>query len=180
MRTRRFSITCLSLAIMMLFSRIFTVSAHSIEVSAATVESASGSNDVMPRSGPNEVLPLGGPYDIGGFTFTNTNLTPVKIPAGRYVDFIILFKKASIDAGLGNVRLTLNVRDASTGQIISKNYVEVADTRPYYDTILATNYIDLGYANRPIQVWFDASSTGQSNGNYRSIEIINFSSFVKN
>lgn len=180
MKTKRFSITCLSLVIMMLLSSIIATPVHAAERETVKTENVSEETDIMPRAGNNEVLPLGGPHVIGNFTFTNTNLTPTKIPEGRYVDFIILFKKASNDAGLGNVKLTLNVRDAITGQIISKNFVQVADTNPYAGTILATNYIDLGYANRPIQIWFDASSTGQSNGNFRSIEIMRFSSFVKN
>lgn len=180
MKTKRFSITCLSLVIMMLLSSVIAIPAHAAERENVKTESVSEETDIMPRAGNNEVLPLGGPYQIGPFTFTDTNLTPTKIPAGRYVDFIILFKKASKDAGLGNVKLTINVRDANTGQILTRDFVQVADTNPYAGTILATNYIDLGYANRPIQIWFDASSTGQSNGNFRSIEIMDFASFVKN
>lgn len=165
----------------MSLTTMFVTPVHAAEMNETASEEALENDETVRRAGPNEVLPLGGPYNIGGFTFTNTNLTPVKIPAGRYVDFIILFRKASNDAGLGNVKLTLNVRDARTGQIISQTYVQAADTTsPFHNTILATNYIDLGYANRPIQIWFDASSTGASNGNYRSIEIIDFSSFVKN
>lgn len=130
-------------------------------------------------SGPNEVLPLNQVYEIGGFTFTDTNLTPVKIPAGRYLKLGINFKKASIDAGLGNVKLTIKVKDANTGAVIA-NSTYTLNAYEGSSRWLTTNKIDLGYANRKIQVWFDASSTGQSNGNYRSIQVLEFKSTVYN
>lgn len=148
-----------ALAIVMVLSMVFTVP--------------------IQAAGTNEVLPIV-TYNIGGFTFTDTNLTPTKIPAGRYITVSATFKKASIDAGLGNVKLSMNIRDAYTGQVISKTYVQPADATGQNWVILLTDKIDLGYANRPIQIWFDASSTGASNGNYRSIEVQFYGSTVSN
>lgn len=126
-----------------------------------------------------ETLPIG--YTrIGGFTFTDTNLTPVKTVSGRYMNIFLHFKKADIDAGIGNVKLTVNVRDANTGQIISPTYVWTADPENKVYTSVVLPKVDLGYSNRRVQIWFDASSTGQSNGNYRSITFSGFNVDVWN
>ncbi len=89
------------------------------------------------------------------------------------------FKKASIDTGIGAVKLTVHVRDAITGQVISENFTADNIATSTW-SVMVTKQIDLGYANRPIQIWFDASSLGQSNGNFRSISVQSLTSNVSN
>lgn len=145
------------------------------EYTNAENDCISSMNLPMPRAG-TEILPKG-IYFIGGFTFTNDNLTPVKTVEGSKIAFSISFRKASIDTGIGNVKLKFQVRDIN-GSALSPVMEEVANTDGSVAT-LATDYIDLGYPGRKIQLWMDASSTGTSNGNYRSIEIYNWCSFVE-
>lgn len=163
-----------ALVAMMVLSTIFSVPTHAAEISNQTETTE---DTPAPRAG-RESLPLG-IYNIGSFTFTDTNLTPVKTPQGRYIAFSMGFKKASIDTGIGAVKLTVHVRDAITGQVISENFTAnniAANTW----SVMVTKQIDLGYANRPIQIWFDASSLGQSNGNFRSISVQSLTSNVSN
>lgn len=163
-----------SVVVLMAFSFIFSVPTYAADNSQILNRESLDDNA---RAG-TEVLPLGD-YIIGSFTFTDTNLTPVKTPAGRYIRLFMGFQKASIDAGLGNVSLTVNIRDARTGQIISQNY-KADNPTPGIWSMLITDQIDLGYANRPIQIWFDATSMGQSNGNFRSITVDSLRSTVSN
>ena len=58
MKTKRFSITCLSLVIMMLLSSVIAIPAHAAETENVKAESVSEETDIMPRAGNNEVLPL--------------------------------------------------------------------------------------------------------------------------
>lgn len=139
------------------------------------VDESLSANSIQPRSG-TETLPIG-IYLIGGFTFTNNNLTPVKTVEGSQISFSVSFKKAARDAGIGNVKLKFQVRD-TYGNALSPVIEQVANTDGS-PAFLTMDYINLGYSGRKIQLWMDASSTGQSNGNYRSIEVINWTSFVK-
>lgn len=123
-----------------------------------------------------ETLPYG-PHNIGSFTFTNTNTTPEKTVSGTNVSFMINFKKASIDAGVGNVKLTVKVLDANTGAVISNTYYSNAN-EDGSDTFIMVP-CECGYAGRKVKIWFDASSTGPSNGHYRSITITEFTSYVQ-
>lgn len=174
MITRKKNLLCFSFIILMAFSFIFSVPIYASENNPIITRESLDDN----AKAGTEVLPLGD-YIIGSFTFTDTNLTPVKTPAGRYIRLFMGFQKASIDSGLGNVSLTVNVRDARTGQIISKNY-KADNPTPGIWSMLITDQIDLGYANRPIQIWFDATSMGQSNGNFRSITVDSLRSTVSN
>ena len=130
--------------------------------------------NITPRAG-EETLPIGY-YSIGAFTFRNTNLTPVKTVAGRYMQLVLAYSVASSDQGLGGIRLTVQIRDAYTGAVIGsyQGTVERGATTYAYPSF------DLGYAGRRIQFFFDASSSGASNGNYRSAYIQNFTSVVTN
>lgn len=143
-------------------------------MSSIAIVTPVSAQDMTTRAGV-ETLPYGS-YEIGGFTFTNTNLTPVKTVAGSKFRFDGVFCKAASDRGIGPVKLTVQVRDANTGEVISTWVSE--QSREDMDAIFLSDTIDLGYAGRKIQFWFDASSVGQSNGHYRSIEIMNFSTYV--
>lgn len=145
------------------------------ETTSSEESDCSTNNMIQPLSGV-ETIPYG-IYSTGGFTFTDTNLTPVKTIAGSKISFTIVFKKASIDAGIGNVKLKFQVRDIY-GNAISPIYEKAANTDGS-DTFLTIDDLDLGYNGRKVQFWYDASSTGQSNGNYRSIEVIYCKTFVQ-
>lgn len=135
------------------------------------------SNDaVQPRAGV-ETLPFG-EYHIGGFTFKNTNTTPVKTVSGTKVTFFVFFKKAASDAGLGDVKLSMQVRDVN-GNALSPVITETHYSAYDDEVLCMTGEINLGSAGRQVQVWFDASSAGASNGHYRSIEITDFWSYVE-
>lgn len=131
-------------------------------------------NTVISRAGV-ETLPYG-QHSIGAFTFTDTNLTPVKTVAGTKVQFLIGFRKASNDAGIGQVKLKVQIRDAS-GSAISPVWEYTPDPDSIATSIV-TPELNLGYAGRRIQIWLDASSVGASNGNYRSLYISPFISYV--
>lgn len=130
-----------------------------------------------------ETLPLG-EYYIGKFTFTDQNLTPVKtMPAGAQdLCFKILFSKASIDAGIGPVKLTVQIRDESGNVLLNETMIDqsgwVGGTYYRYTT-LYTSKINV-YPGQKIQIWFDASSVDylQSNGAYRSIQILSLISYI--
>lgn len=130
-----------------------------------------------------ETLPLG-EYSVGGFTFTDQNLTPVKtMPAGAHtLNFLIRFKKADIDTGVGQVKLTVQVRDMNGNVVASKVVDDISGyvtgsykraTTVFIDDIPVT-------PGQQFQLWFDASSVdpSQSNGSYRSIQIVTFVSYV--
>lgn len=107
-------------------------------------------------SGP-EPLPYGS-HNIGPFTFTNTNTTPVKTVKSSKVYFSILFVKAPKDA---------------TGKFITSPYTVAQPT-----SIFTTPTYNLGKKGRKIHIWFDASSVGTSNGKYRSIKVLSYASYV--
>lgn len=180
MKTRKSYIAGMLAMLMLIATMCFSMTTYAAGTTKAETPVTEKSNNeigITPFGGANEVFPLGY-YSIGKFTFTDTNITPVKIPAGRYIKIGVNFMKAPTDTGIGNVKLKLNIRDASTGAIISKTYEWEADPTNEYWTAVLTDKIDLGYANRRIQIWFDASSTGSSNGNFRSIAIDNFYAYT--
>lgn len=113
-----------------------------------------------------------GVNNIGGFTFTNVNTTPTKTVEGTSVTFTIKWKKADSDAGIGDVKLTMQILDATTGNALTGKYVftrDATDTEEYI-----TDSFQVNVANgQKIKIWFDASSVdvSTSNGKYRSISI---------
>lgn len=126
-----------------------------------------------------ETLPLGS-YSIGGFTFTDTNLTPIKtMPAGaQTLGFGVTFRKSPTDAGIGTVKLTMQIRDLSGNILAQSTKVDRSD----YDIRFTRLYV--GNINvspgQKYQVFFDASSfnPSESNGNYRSIQLYTFASYI--
>ena len=165
---RRKRFLSILLATVMLTSTMFSVSAFAAEKNEPAAE------NITPRAG-EETLPIGY-YSIGAFSFRDTNLTPVKTVAGRYMQLVLAYSVASSDQGLGGIKLTVQIRDAYTGAVIGsyQGTVERGATTYAYPSF------DLGYAGRRIQFFFDASSSGASNGNYRSAYIQNFTSVVTN
>lgn len=127
-----------------------------------------------------ETLPIGSHY-IGSFTFTDTNLTkPKTMPNGAYKLVIgVRFRKAATDQGIGQVKLKLQIRDTS-GHVLTEKVVN--DTSSQWASgyvAFITDPISVS-AGQKVQIYFDALSVNpsQSNGNYRSIEINRFDSFI--
>ena len=167
-KVRKSILSTLLVAIMLATTMIPT------NVSAATSKKIVSEN-VTPRAG-EEVLPIGY-HSIGSFVFYNNNLTPVKTVEGRYLQLMLGYSVASSDSGIGGIRLTVQIRDAYTGAVIGSYQGTVERGATTYAT---TQSFDLGYAGRKVRIFFDASSSGASNGNYRSAYIQSFTSHVTN
>lgn len=136
------------------------------------------SNNAITRSGP-ETLPLGWYLIEQHFTITNNNLSPVKTVEGRYMKLKFSWMVSTDDRGLGGEVITIKFKDVDTGQYI--NSLTVTDTvsdkwilMPFECTY------DLGYAGRRIQIFTDVSSSGASNGNYRSADFYDYQTYVYN
>lgn len=124
-----------------------------------------------------ETLPAGS-YEIGGFTFTNNNLTPVKtVGATGHIKFGVAWRISNNDAGLGDIKLTVQVRNASTQRVLTSMVVkrEPSDDGWYIYDETSPIYVTAG---TKLQIWFDASSVGASNGNYRTALIKSFTSIL--
>ena len=126
----------------------------------------------------SDIYYVGTWYETGTFSFTDYTLTSVKTVMGRYITVTISFYKPYWDAGLGDIKLKFEIRDAYTNQAITGQYVvgttgSTVVTQTYYD-------IDLGYSGRQVRFWFDASSAGQSNGNFRSATVSAFGLYTHN
>lgn len=112
-------------------------------------------------------------YEVGSFTFTDKNTTPVKTVQGRYLYTFFKMRRASSDRGIAStpIVVTVEVLDASTMANLktSKYYLDpTGSLEGGFET-------DLGYAGRRICYRFDASSyNGPTNGNFRSAEIQRF------
>ena len=121
---------------------------------------------------------VGAWYTVGVFSFTDDCITTTKTVMGRYVDIDIDFHKPYWDEGLGDIYLTWAIIDPYTGNPIAGNYV----MGPTGTTVVGQTYyhIDLGYAGRQVEFWFDASSAGPSNGNFRSATVDYFGLFTYN
>lgn len=165
-RKRLFSIL---LTMMMLITTVLPANAMSTQEKAKVL-----SETVTPRAG-TEDLPIG--YtSMGSFIFYDTNLTPVKTVLGRHMTLMFGYSVASDDQGLGGIRLTVEIRDAYSGAVISSYQGTVERGKTKY----VSHPVDLGYAGRKIRIFFDASSSGQSNGNFRRAYIQTFSAQVTN
>lgn len=122
---------------------------------------------------------------MGTFAFNNVNTTQAKTVNGTNVTIYVNWRRAdglygspNGDAGIGDVKLTMQILD-TTGKALTGKYVF------YYDETANNGYvldeIDLNVTKgQKIRVWFDASSVNpsQSNGRYRSIYIKDFWAFV--
>lgn len=128
------------------------------------------------RAAGTETLPIG-QYSIGSFTFTDNNLTQVKtMPSGaRTLVFGIKFRKAANDTGVGQVKLRFQIRNTN-GLILQQQVVTDVQDRNGY-TMFVTDPLNVS-PGQQFQLFFDAVSAGQSNGNYRSIEVAIFNSYI--
>ncbi len=139
-----------------------------------TAFAASGTPDANPMAGVED-LPKG-IYTIGGFTFTDTNTTPVKTVKGTSMSFTVKWKRASSDAGTGNEKLTIQIIDATTGKALSPKYTSVENGSA---ATLITPTLTVKY-NQKIRIWFDVSTnkSSEANGKLRSAQIITFVSYI--
>ena len=124
-----------------------------------------------------------GEYHIGEFTFTNNNLTPVKtMPEGaRTLRFNVKFKKADIDRGIGQVKLNVQVRDINGNIVTQRTLADIAGTQGGLPRITSLNTDTINVSpGEKYQIFFDASSVNpeESNGNYRSITVYSFTSYI--
>lgn len=171
LRTRAIAV---GMVVTMLFSVMCPANAFAAETETNS-QSKIESQEITTRAGV-ETLPYG-MYDIGAFTFTDNNYTPVKTVEGSVVSFGFLFQKASIDQGIGPVKLTVQICDENCNPISPKwEYALNSDSAMMG---VYTPDFNLGYAGRKIRVFCDASSVGASNGHYRSIWVRSFTSYVQ-
>lgn len=170
------------MAFVMLFGCFGTINAFAAESdTTVAVEDEtpndSGSKPIL-KAG-TETLPLGWYMIQQHFTITNNNLSPVKTVSGRYMKLKFSWMVSTQDTGLGGEIITIKIKDATTGNYISG--LTVTDTvsdkwilMPFECTF------DLGYAGRKIQIFTDVSSSGSSNGNYRSADFYDYQTYVYN
>ena len=114
-----------------------------------------------------DTIPLNSVYQIGTFSYTDYCTSGWKIVEGRYLTLYVAFYKPTWDAGIGEIKLTVTIRDAYTEALI---YEYIAGPTNGTTIVSDTKYnIDMGYAGRTIKLTLDASSVGPSNGNWRSM-----------
>lgn len=155
---------------------VSTFAAEEVSEDVTRVDATAERSDdgIEPYAGV-ETLEIG--YnDIGDFTFTDTNLTPVKTIAGTKVTFTIPFYKADSDKGIGPVKLTVKVKDLN-GKVLAQG--TKSEKAGVTGAVLTIKDLDLKTKNKKVQIWFDASSVGESNGKFRSITVSGFSATVK-
>ena len=116
--------------------------------------------------------------EMGDFAFNDTNLTPAKTVQGSKVTINVAWRKAdglygsvNGDQGIGDVKLTMQIRDTA-GNALTGKYVF------YYDETAVDGYVSDQISlnvtpGQKIRIWMDASSVNpsQSNGTYRAIYI---------
>lgn len=135
--------------------------------------------EIMPMAG-EETLPLNKWYTISThFEVTNNNLTRVKTVKGRYLTLKFSWMIATDDADIGGAKITVKIKDASTGKYIN-GLVKTSKASDKWVLVPVEMKFDLGKANRKIQIFTDVSSTGKVNGKYRSAEFYNYQSYVAN
>ncbi len=149
------------------FIAICLVLIFTLSTLCSTNAFAAGQSEIMPLSG-TETLPAG-EYYIGEFTFTDTNITPVKTIGGasgsKTVWFFIDLKKA--DSYSGNIKVTVEIRNANTQAVIAEEVFPLSGTA--WDTSPIMK-VTLNQGDK-IQLWFDASSIGTSPGYYRKASV---------
>lgn len=135
-------------------------------------------SDVITRAG-TETLPLGWYLIQQHFTITNNNLTRVKTVSGRYMKLKFSWMVSTEDKGLGGEIITIKIKDATTGKYIDN--LTVTDTVSDKWILMPFEYtFDLGYAGRKVQIFTDVSSSGSSNGHYRSADFYDYQTYVYN
>lgn len=156
--------------------RLVSIIACMVLVLSATITShAAGIEDLDP-----------GITEMGDFVFYNNNTSPAKTVNGSHVTINVAWRRAdglygapNADAGLGDVKLSMRILDANTGNALTGTHVF------YYDGTATNGYVNDEISlnvtpGQKIQIWMDASSVNpsQSNGKYRSIYIRDFWALV--
>lgn len=183
MKTKKFShFVGIALAITVLFGAFNPVTALATEKSESSVskyESVTNVDETPVSRAGAETLPLG-TYRISDlFTVTDSNLTPVKTVAGRYLQLNFWWRVSPYDKGISGEIITIKIKDANTGQYITNLVAtDTTDSNSLYKYCKCT--FDLGYSWRRIQIFTDVSSSGASNGNFRSAEFSQYNSTVYN
>lgn len=160
-------IRSLALTVAIAFACLTPLPAYAADYTNGIAEST-GSE----RSGV-ETLPEGKWYDIGSFSFTDSNVTPVKTVPGEYLTLGIQYEKASFDAGSGPMLLTIRIMDYYTSEYIATEQYPIADPSSYYTQM----DFYMGYAGRKINIKFELSSTNGSTVK-RSAKVNTFRSYV--
>lgn len=126
-----------------------------------------------------ENLPAGS-YEIGSFSFTDYNVTPVKTVLGTKIRFSVLWRPSDEDLGTGFQKLSLQVLDADTGRALTPVYTSEMGYDDTWYWEIYTPEISVNYGQR-IQIWFDVSTLNpaEANGNYRRAYIHSFRSIVR-
>lgn len=113
-----------------------------------------------------EVWSFGNTY-TSEYTFTDTNLTPIKTISGNGVMYVSGdFWKA--DTGASDIGLTIQVREYPSGKILGQSYSPnpLRPNDPTYFSVAAEVY-----NGQRIQLWFDASSISNPPGFFRSAHV---------
>lgn len=170
---------------MALLMLVGSVAGTPVMAHAAEIEPSETAEEIVitPRAGHDVLNP--GRQAIGGFTFTNTNTTPYKIVGNgaNTLRFEVHFRVAPTDQGNGKVMLKMQIRDTNGNALC-----EVVQAIDRYNpdpnnyvrgTTLSTPEINV-VPGQTLHVWFDASTANpaESNGHYRSIQIVTFTSIV--
>lgn len=160
-------IQTLALTMVMAFACLNPMSVYAADDTKVITESAGGE-----KSGV-ETLPEGKWYNIGSFSFSGYNVTPVKTVPGEYLTLGIQYDQASYDAGSGPMLLTVKIKDYYTGEYIDSAQYPIADPSSLY----TQEDFYMGYAGRKIQIRFELSSTNGSTVE-RSANVNTFRSYV--
>lgn len=167
--------TSILLSILTLVCVAFPVSAFAAEPdTVVTPEVQTSNQEIVPYAGV-ETLPYGW-YDIGTFSFTRSNVTPVKTVSGRYLTLSIGYRTSAADTGSGPIRLTVRVKDYYTGQYIDTYVFNSCSGYDYPSFSLWK--IDLGSTGRRVHICFEVESANGDSTSRRA-DIIYFRSYVE-
>lgn len=167
----------------MLCSMLVAIPANAEELQPVESEKTVSDVGIVPLSGHDVLNP--GYQSIGGFTFTNTNLTPYKTvgQGAQTLKFKIYFRIAPTDRGIGKVKVSMQIRDTS-GHALSGVTSAIDRYNPDPNNFVRGTYLETEKIHvnpgQKVQVWFDVSSVNpaESNGNYRSAWVVTFTSIV--
>ena len=167
--------TSMLLSILILACLAFPASAFAAEpdISVTPVVQTS-TQEIVPYAGV-ETLPYGW-YDIGNFSFTRSNVTPVKTVSGRYLTLSIGYRTSAADTGYTYIYLTVRLRDYYTGQYINTYVFNTCNGYDYPS--FAQWQVDLGSTGRRVYICFEVESANGGSTSRRA-DIISFRSYVQ-
>lgn len=143
-----------------------------MSVCAADDTKVVGENTGGDRAGV-ETLPEGEWYNIGSFSFSDHNVTPVKTIPGEWLTLGIQYSQADDDPGVGPMVLTVTIIDYYTGQYVDSAVYPIANPSSTY----TQEDFYMGYDGRKVHIRFDLSSTNGSTAE-RSADVNVFRSYV--